>query len=190
MNSTYLKAMSVPFIHVLRVSVKLAWNTEQMSAFQTQQHNAGIELRFLLRSTLLLDLNMVRLFPSLMVPPICPGLCSGMSITCKHSRGAIVMNTITTLQRSSLSSIYTNLPPGALILGQIQWSWRLRKEKCVRTVSVFVQLEQRNQLSERFISNIHFNTLIHKCSLYFYLKNPHNHVMAHIVLVTKYLIIE
>ena len=33
--------------------------------------------------TLLLDLNIVRLFPSLIVPPICPGLCSGMSITCQ-----------------------------------------------------------------------------------------------------------
>lgn len=35
-----------------------------------------------LRRTLLGDLKMVRRFPSLMVPPICPGLCSGMSITC------------------------------------------------------------------------------------------------------------
>lgn len=34
---------------------------------------------------LLGDLKMVRRFPSLMVPPICPGLCSGMSITCGHT---------------------------------------------------------------------------------------------------------
>lgn len=35
-----------------------------------------------------MDLKRVRLFPSLMVPPICPGLCSGMSITCGQSRNS------------------------------------------------------------------------------------------------------
>lgn len=41
-----------------------------------------------LRRMLLVDLKRVRLFPSLMVPPICPGLCSGMSITCGQSRNS------------------------------------------------------------------------------------------------------
>jgi hypothetical protein len=33
-----------------------------------------------------LDLKMVLLLPSLMVPPICSGLCSGISITWGHKR--------------------------------------------------------------------------------------------------------
>lgn len=33
---------------------------------------------------------MVRLLPSLIVPPICPGLCSGISITCQGKNATIV----------------------------------------------------------------------------------------------------
>lgn len=77
----YLKAVSVPFLHVLGVAVEFSWKTDRSGEREGRRRgdHAG---RASLRSTLLGDLKMVRLFPNLMVPPICPGLCSGMSITC------------------------------------------------------------------------------------------------------------
>lgn len=46
-------------------------------------------------------LKMVRRFPSRMVPPICPGLCSGMSITCGHTPESQTLEvTLRSAQRS------------------------------------------------------------------------------------------
>lgn len=85
-RSTNLKAMSVPFLHIVCVSIKLAWNTEQpwgqCRCYNTSTFGWEKILSFL-RNTLVSFVKMVRLLPSLIVPPICPGLCSGISITCK-----------------------------------------------------------------------------------------------------------
>lgn len=91
-----LKAMPVSLFHVLCVSVKFPWKRERSREWgradfkQPNLCRTGSgwnhlcsTIYFALRITLLSLLKMVRLLPSLMVPPIWPGLCSGMSITCR-----------------------------------------------------------------------------------------------------------
>lgn len=82
-----------------------------------------------LRSTLFSVLKMVRLFPSLMVPPICPGLCSGISITCKGSTTQYEFNTHFNSCTLIVLYMLESLPQDALILGRIQWSWHLSERK-------------------------------------------------------------
>lgn len=114
--------MSVPFLHVLCISIKSACKTEQLWA-QSRHNNRSdsvlsLKSKLHLRNTLLVVLKMVRLFPSLMVPPICPGLCSGISITCRGSTWKLWdMNTLLVWKQQSLFIMEQTLTTGCFSSG-------------------------------------------------------------------------
>lgn len=83
----YLKSVSVPLVHTVQISIELSWNNawsaiRKRGGGKRSRRPTSIKVEYIL-ITLELDLKTVRLFPNRMVPPICPGLCSGISITFK-----------------------------------------------------------------------------------------------------------
>lgn len=85
----YLKPVSVSLFNVFSISIKFPCDNKTFDiAHSCWRGRISIFIwgGYLL-STLVLDLKMVRLFPNLIVPPMFPGLCSGMSITCRDQIG-------------------------------------------------------------------------------------------------------
>lgn len=80
----HLKAMSVSFLDIIYISIQFSCEREYVEISSLLYYWYSISVRQAhLRSMLFSVLKMVLLFPSRIVPPICPGLCSGMSITCE-----------------------------------------------------------------------------------------------------------
>lgn len=80
----HLESVSVPLVYKIHIAIKFSCKNPLLDTAGEQR--AVIErelLEFSILITLMLDLKTVRLFPKRMVPPICPGLCSGISITYK-----------------------------------------------------------------------------------------------------------
>ncbi len=115
--------------HTLRLRKVCLEYRRAVSMKQMQQHvnmELKVDVKFFLRNTLLLVLKMVLLFPNLMVPPICPGLCSGISITCQvkqENQNLMHFSDLNTTRQFLIFQM--NLPQDTLILGQIRLSWHL-----------------------------------------------------------------
>lgn len=77
-----LKPVSVSFLYKIHTLIKFPCKKLLLEVHERKGQQLLVFTVYIL-ITLVSDLKRVRLLPKRMVPPICPGLCSGISITCK-----------------------------------------------------------------------------------------------------------